>query len=60
MGDYLNSSYFELSMRFYNLNKQASTPHLSRKKASANNPFAFPPLRNDSKINLRTVIENAI
>jgi hypothetical protein len=60
MRDYLNSSYFELRMSFYNLNKQASTPHLSRKKAGANNPFAFPPLRNDRKINLRTVIENAV
>ena len=60
MGDYLNSSYFELRMRFYNLNKQASTPHLSRKKAGSNNPFAFPTLHNDRKINLRTVIENAV
>lgn len=60
MGDYLNSSLFQLDMWFYNQNKQGSFPHISRKKSGVRNPFALPDMHNGRMINLRKTIENAV
>jgi len=60
MGDYLNSSLFQLDIWFYNQNKRGSFPHISRKKTGIDNPFALPDLRNGGTINLRKTIENIV
>ena len=60
MGDYLNSSLFQLDMWFYNQNKQGSFPHISRKKSGVSNPFALPDMHNGRTINLRKTIENTV
>ena len=60
MGDYLDSSLYILEMYFFDQSKVGYNAHISRKKTGVRNPFAFPGLRNDSKINLRRLIEDTV
>ena len=60
MSDYLDSSLYLLEMYFYDQSRKGSNAHISRKKRWVSNPFAFPALRNDSKINLRDLIEATV